>query len=62
MGNVGGVLSIGCAVHVGGVGMERDARFWSAACVLAALLWLTVPVGDAGVSVWSAPARAVPAS
>ena len=63
MGNLGGVLSIWLVPHMSAAwGWNGTLAFWSAVCVLAALLWLTVPVEDAGVSPWPVPARAAPAS
>jgi ACS family glucarate transporter-like MFS transporter len=55
MGNVGGVLSIWLVPHMAASwGWIGTLAFWSAACVIAALLWLTVRVDDAP------PAGAVP--
>jgi sugar phosphate permease len=48
MGNVGGVLSIWLVPHMAAAwGWIGTLAFWSAACVIAALLWLTVSVDDA---------------
>jgi ACS family glucarate transporter-like MFS transporter len=47
MGNVGGVLSIWLVPHMAAAwGWIGTLAFWSAACVIAALLWLTVTVDD----------------
>jgi ACS family glucarate transporter-like MFS transporter len=49
MGNLGGVLSIWLVPHMAAAwGWIGTLAFWSAACVVAALLWLTVPVDSAG--------------
>ena len=48
MGNLGGVLSIWLVPHMAAAwGWIGTLAFWSAACVIAALLWLTVRVDDA---------------
>ena len=48
MGNLGGVLSIWLVPHMSAAwGWIGTLAFWSAACVLAALLWLTVDVAEA---------------
>ena len=45
MGNLGGVLSIWLVPHMAAAwGWIGTLAFWSAACVIAALLWLTVQV------------------
>jgi MFS family permease len=47
MGNLGGVLSIWLVPRMSDAwGWNGTLVFWSAVCVLAALLWLTVDVGD----------------
>jgi MFS family permease len=47
MGNLGGVLSIWLVPHMAAAwGWIGTLAFWSAACVIAALLWLTVTVDD----------------
>lgn len=47
MGNIGGVLSIWLVPHMAAAwGWNGTLAFWSAACVLAALLWLTVRVDE----------------
>jgi sugar phosphate permease len=47
MGNLGGVLSIWLVPHMAAAwGWIGTLAFWSAACVIAALLWLTVAVDD----------------
>jgi sugar phosphate permease len=52
MGNVGGVLSIWLVPHMAAAwGWIGTLAFWSAACVIAALLWLTVRVDDAPAAV-----------
>lgn len=48
MGNLGGVLSIWLVPHMSAAwGWIGTLAFWSGACVVAALLWLTVTVDDA---------------
>lgn len=48
MGNLGGVLSIWLVPHMAAAwGWIGTLAFWSVACVIAALLWLTVRVDDA---------------
>ena len=48
MGNLGGVLSIWLVPHMSAAwGWIGTLAFWSAACVVAALLWLTVDVVEA---------------
>lgn len=45
MGNLGGVFSIWLVPHMAVAwGWIGTLAFWSAACVIAALLWLTIPV------------------
>ena len=47
MGNLGGVLSIWLVPRMSGAwGWNGTLVFWSGVCVVAALLWLTVDVGD----------------
>lgn len=47
MGNLGGVLSIWLVPHMAAAwGWIGTLAFWSVACVIAALLWLTVRVDD----------------
>ncbi len=45
-GNLGGVLSIWLVPQMSAAwGWDRTLAFWSGACLVAALLWLTIPVG-----------------
>ena len=54
-GNLGGVLSIWLVPRMSVAwGWDGTLAFWSGVCLVAALLWLTVPVGDAAPS---SPAR-----
>lgn len=56
MGNLGGVLSIWLVPHMAAAwGWVGTLAFWSAACVIAALLWLTVRVENAPAGRWSGP-------
>ena len=51
MGNIGGELSIWPVPHMAAAwGWNGTLAFWSAACVLAALLRLTVRVNDSGTA------------
>lgn len=48
LGNLGGVLSIWLVPRMSEAwGWNGTLAFWSGACLLAALLWLTIPVADA---------------
>jgi sugar phosphate permease len=50
-GNLGGVLSIWLVPRMSAAwGWDGTLAFWSGVCLVAALLWLTIPVGEAGSS------------